>query len=89
MIIVPLHSFLKSPSLHFPSFSGWFQSLGHEAPAAPSEETMQPQEAPTVDPGQQRLMEEQQRRQEAVVQKDRVSFAVVHQLCSNVSVGLI
>uniref|UniRef100_A0A671YL07 RNA polymerase II-associated protein 3 n=1 Tax=Sparus aurata TaxID=8175 RepID=A0A671YL07_SPAAU len=28
-------------------------------------------EAPTVDPGQQRLMEEQQRRQEAVVQKDR------------------
>uniref|UniRef100_A0A7N6AEG9 RNA polymerase II-associated protein 3 n=1 Tax=Anabas testudineus TaxID=64144 RepID=A0A7N6AEG9_ANATE len=31
----------------------------------------QPQEAPTVDPSQQRLMEEQQRRQEAVVQKDR------------------
>ncbi|XP_030296050.1 RNA polymerase II-associated protein 3 isoform X2 [Sparus aurata] len=47
------------------------ESLGHEAPAAPSEETTQPQEAPTVDPGQQRLMEEQQRRQEAVVQKDR------------------
>lgn len=77
MIIVPLDSFLKSPSLYFLSFSGWFQSLGHEAPAAQSEETTQPQEAPTVDPGQQRLMEEQQRRQEAVVQKDRVSFAMV------------
>ncbi|XP_073336758.1 RNA polymerase II-associated protein 3 isoform X2 [Pagrus major] len=54
------------------------ESLGHEAPATPSEETMQPQEAPTVDPEQQRLieeqqrlMEEQQRRQEAAVQKDR------------------
>ncbi|XP_070785115.1 RNA polymerase II-associated protein 3 [Enoplosus armatus] len=46
------------------------ESLGHQAPAVPSEPT-QPQEAPTVDPEQQRLMEEQQRRQEAVIQKDR------------------
>ncbi|KAM8739922.1 RNA polymerase II-associated protein 3 isoform 1-T1 [Acanthopagrus schlegelii] len=47
------------------------ENLGREAPATLSEETKQPQEAPTVDPGQQILMEEQQRRQEAVVQKDR------------------
>ncbi|XP_035533766.1 RNA polymerase II-associated protein 3 [Morone saxatilis] len=51
--------------------------LGQQAPAVPSEST-QPQEAPTVAPEQQRLVEEQQRlveeqqrRQEAVMQKDR------------------
>ncbi|KAM7378021.1 hypothetical protein PAMA_013089 [Pampus argenteus] len=44
--------------------------LEHQAPTTPSE-AMQPQEAPTVGLEQQRLMEEQQRRQEAVVQKDR------------------
>ncbi|KAI3366894.1 hypothetical protein L3Q82_009538 [Scortum barcoo] len=44
--------------------------LGDQAPAAPIEAT-QPQEAPTVDPEQQRLMEEQHKRQEAVMQKDR------------------
>lgn len=89
MIIEWLAPFLQSSSLLFLSFSGWFQNLGREAPATLSEETKQPQEAPTVDPGQQRLMEEQQRRQEAVVQKDRVSFVVVHQyyaaMCSMVS----
>ncbi|XP_071358436.1 RNA polymerase II-associated protein 3 [Trachinotus anak] len=46
------------------------EALGHEAPTVQSE-AAQPQEAPAVDPEQQRLMEEQQRRQEAVVQKDR------------------
>uniref|UniRef100_A0A3B4ULU5 RNA polymerase II-associated protein 3 n=1 Tax=Seriola dumerili TaxID=41447 RepID=A0A3B4ULU5_SERDU len=46
------------------------EALGHEAPTVQSEAT-QPQEALTVDPEQQRLMEEQQRRQEAVIQKDR------------------
>ncbi|XP_070709764.1 RNA polymerase II-associated protein 3 [Pempheris klunzingeri] len=46
------------------------ETLGPQAPAVPSEAT-QPQEAPTVDPEQQRVMEEQQRRQEAVMQKDR------------------
>ncbi|XP_026220104.1 RNA polymerase II-associated protein 3 [Anabas testudineus] len=46
------------------------EALGHQAPAVQSD-AAQPQEAPTVDPSQQRLMEEQQRRQEAVVQKDR------------------
>ncbi|XP_040002876.1 RNA polymerase II-associated protein 3 isoform X2 [Xiphias gladius] len=46
------------------------EALGHEAPTAQSEAT-QPQEAPTVDPEQQRLIDEQQRRQEAVLQKDR------------------
>ncbi|XP_044042426.1 RNA polymerase II-associated protein 3 [Siniperca chuatsi] len=46
------------------------ETLGHQAPAVLSE-AAQPQEAPTVDPEQQRLMEEQQRRQEAVIQKDR------------------
>ncbi|XP_070848596.1 RNA polymerase II-associated protein 3 [Chaetodon trifascialis] len=46
------------------------ESLEHQAPA-PSTEATQPQEAPPVDPEQQRLMEEQQRRQEAALQKDR------------------
>ncbi|XP_040886567.1 RNA polymerase II-associated protein 3 isoform X2 [Toxotes jaculatrix] len=46
------------------------EELGHEAPTVQSE-AVQPQEAPTVDPEQQRLMEEQQRKQEAVLQKDR------------------
>ncbi|XP_026183087.1 RNA polymerase II-associated protein 3 isoform X2 [Mastacembelus armatus] len=44
--------------------------LGHQAPNAQTE-AMQLQEAPAVDPDQQRLMEEQHRRQEAVIQKDR------------------
>ncbi|TMS02896.1 RNA polymerase II-associated protein 3 [Larimichthys crocea] len=44
--------------------------LGDQTPAAPSE-AMQSQEAPTAEPEQERLMEEQQRRQEAVIQKDR------------------
>uniref|UniRef100_A0A4W6D3J0 RNA polymerase II-associated protein 3 n=1 Tax=Lates calcarifer TaxID=8187 RepID=A0A4W6D3J0_LATCA len=34
-------------------------------------EATRPQDAPAVDPGQQRLMEEQQKKQEAVMQKDR------------------
>lgn len=63
-------------AFYFFPFPWWFQTLGHQAPAAPSEAT-QPPEAPTVDPEQQRLIEEQQRRQEAVLQKDRVSFAVI------------
>ncbi|XP_029317974.1 RNA polymerase II-associated protein 3 isoform X2 [Cottoperca gobio] len=46
------------------------ETLGHQAPVVPIEAT-QPQEAPTVDPEQQRRQEEQQRRQEAAVQKDR------------------
>ncbi|XP_034382637.1 RNA polymerase II-associated protein 3 isoform X2 [Cyclopterus lumpus] len=46
------------------------ETIGHRAPAAPSGAT-QPQEAPTANPEQQRLVEEQQRRQEAAVQKDR------------------
>ncbi|KAL6117001.1 rpap3 [Pungitius sinensis] len=45
-------------------------TLSHQAPAAQSG-VQQPQEAPTADPEQQRLMEEQQRRQEAAMQKDR------------------
>ncbi|KAM3587735.1 uncharacterized protein V6R79_012912 [Siganus canaliculatus] len=44
--------------------------LGSQAPVAPTE-APQPQETPEADPEQQRLMEEQQRRQEAVVHKDR------------------
>lgn len=46
------------------------ESLSEQAPSVPSEAT-QPQEAPTVSSEQQRLIEEQQRRQEAVLQKDR------------------
>ncbi|XP_034434552.1 RNA polymerase II-associated protein 3 isoform X1 [Hippoglossus hippoglossus] len=46
------------------------EALGKEAPTFQSEAT-QPQEASIVDPEQQGLMEEQQRRQEAVLQKDR------------------
>ncbi|XP_076579025.1 RNA polymerase II-associated protein 3 [Chaetodon auriga] len=46
------------------------ESLEHEAPT-PSTEATQAQEAPPADPEQQRLMEEQQRRQEAAIQKDR------------------
>ncbi|XP_062238889.1 RNA polymerase II-associated protein 3 [Platichthys flesus] len=46
------------------------EALGKDAPTFQSEAT-QPQEASTVDPEQQGLMEEQQRRQEAVLQKDR------------------
>ncbi|CAK6959849.1 RNA polymerase II-associated protein 3 isoform X1 [Scomber scombrus] len=44
--------------------------LEQQASTTPSE-IAQPQETPTVDLEQQRLMEEQQRRQEAVIQKDR------------------
>ncbi|XP_032361112.1 RNA polymerase II-associated protein 3 isoform X1 [Etheostoma spectabile] len=46
------------------------ETLGDQAPVVPSKVT-QPQEAPTADPERQRLMEEQQRRQEAALQKDR------------------
>ncbi|CAN9508311.1 unnamed protein product [Ophioblennius macclurei] len=46
------------------------EALGHLEPAIPSEPT-QEEDTPTVDPHQQRLLEEQQRRQEALVQKDR------------------
>lgn len=46
------------------------ETLGNQAPAVLSD-APQPQEAQTVDPEQQRLMEEQQKRQEAAVQKDR------------------
>uniref|UniRef100_UPI0037E75945 RNA polymerase II-associated protein 3 n=1 Tax=Semicossyphus pulcher TaxID=241346 RepID=UPI0037E75945 len=44
--------------------------IGDQAPVTQSE-AQQPQEAPTEDPEKQRLIEEQQRRQEAVMQKDR------------------
>ncbi|XP_060927181.1 RNA polymerase II-associated protein 3 [Limanda limanda] len=46
------------------------EALGKEASTFQSEAT-QPLEASTVEPEQQGLMEEQQRRQEAVLQKDR------------------
>lgn len=46
------------------------EALGLQEPTVPSEST-QEGEAPAVDPGQQRLVEEQQRRQQAVMQKDR------------------
>lgn len=46
------------------------EALGYEEPAIASKAT-QPQEAHTVDPDQQSRIEEQQRRQEAVFQKDR------------------
>ncbi|XP_045928187.1 RNA polymerase II-associated protein 3 [Micropterus dolomieu] len=46
------------------------ETLGHQAQAVTSE-AAQPQEAPTADPEQQRRQVEQQRRQEAVIQKDR------------------
>nr|XP_020474857.1 RNA polymerase II-associated protein 3 isoform X2 [Monopterus albus] len=46
------------------------EALGHHAPTVQTE-AMQSWEAPAVNPDQQRLMEEQQRRQEAVIQKDR------------------
>lgn len=46
------------------------EALGCNASTV-SSEAMQPQEAPTVDSEQQRQMDEQQRRQEAAVQKDR------------------
>ncbi|KAM6961969.1 RNA polymerase II-associated protein 3 [Tautogolabrus adspersus] len=46
------------------------ESLGDRVPSTQSEAT-QPEEAPTEDPERQRLVEEQQRRQEAVMQKDR------------------
>lgn len=46
------------------------EALGNEAPTIQSEAT-QPHEAPAVDPEQQRLVEEQRRRQEAVLHKDR------------------
>lgn len=68
-------SFSSSIVFYFIPIPCWFQALGHQAPAVQSD-AAQPQEAPTVDPSQQRLMEEQQRRQEAVVQKDRVSVSV-------------
>ncbi|XP_068442594.1 RNA polymerase II-associated protein 3 [Clinocottus analis] len=44
------------------------ETIGHRTPATLN---VAPQEAPTVDLKQQRLIEEQQRRQEAAVQKDR------------------
>ncbi|KAM9327425.1 RNA polymerase II-associated protein 3 isoform 2-T2 [Pholidichthys leucotaenia] len=44
--------------------------LGHQAPAVQSEASPST-DAPTVDPQEQRRVEEQQRRQEAVMQKDR------------------
>ncbi|XP_028255050.1 RNA polymerase II-associated protein 3 [Parambassis ranga] len=44
--------------------------LGHQAPTVTSGDT-HPGEISQVDPDQQRLLEEQQRKQEAVVQKDR------------------
>lgn len=51
--------------LHLP------QVLGHQVNDARSEQ----QEAPAGDPEQQKLLEEQRRRQEAVLHKDRVSRA--------------
>ncbi|XP_034529880.1 RNA polymerase II-associated protein 3 [Notolabrus celidotus] len=44
--------------------------LEDQVPSTKSEET-KPEEAPTEDPERQKLMEDQQRRQEAVMQKDR------------------
>ncbi|XP_039456894.1 RNA polymerase II-associated protein 3 isoform X2 [Oreochromis aureus] len=46
------------------------EALGHQA-AAITSKAAEPLEAPAVDPDQQRRIEEQQRRQEAVFQKDR------------------
>ncbi|XP_072235220.1 RNA polymerase II-associated protein 3 [Leuresthes tenuis] len=46
------------------------EALGHEPPDVPGEATP-PDEAPATDAEQQRLVEEQQRKQEAVVFKDR------------------
>ncbi|XP_023121888.1 RNA polymerase II-associated protein 3 [Amphiprion ocellaris] len=46
------------------------ETSGHQAATVQSEATLQ-EEAPTVDPDKQRLVEDQQRRQEAVLQKDR------------------
>ncbi|XP_008282686.1 RNA polymerase II-associated protein 3 [Stegastes partitus] len=46
------------------------EAHGHQAATVQSDASLQ-EEAPTVDPDQQRLVEEQQRRQEAVLQKDR------------------
>ncbi|XP_035767433.1 RNA polymerase II-associated protein 3 [Neolamprologus brichardi] len=46
------------------------EALGHQV-AAVASKAAEPLEAPAVDPDQQRRIEEQQRRQEAVFQKDR------------------
>nr|XP_012775294.2 RNA polymerase II-associated protein 3 isoform X1 [Maylandia zebra] len=46
------------------------EALGHQV-AAVASKAAEPLEAPAVDPDQQRQIEEQQRRQEAVFQKDR------------------
>ncbi|XP_022045045.1 RNA polymerase II-associated protein 3 [Acanthochromis polyacanthus] len=46
------------------------ETSGHQAATVQSEATRQ-EAAPTVDPDQHRLLEDQQRRQEAVLQKDR------------------
>ncbi|XP_029350873.1 RNA polymerase II-associated protein 3 [Echeneis naucrates] len=46
------------------------EALSHETLTVKSEDR-QPEEAPSVDPEKQNLIEEQQRRQEAVIQKDR------------------
>lgn len=63
-------------------FPAWFQSVGDQDSPGSSQST-QPQQAPVSDSLQQ-LIEEQQRRQEAVVQKDRVSLVcTVYQRQSN------
>lgn len=53
---------------------GSFQILGLQG--VPGEEE-QPAEVPPVDPDQQRRVEEQQRKPEAVTYKDRVRLAAV------------
>lgn len=82
MIVLRLASFLVVSFTHT-LLRDWFQILGDQTPATPSD-AAQSQEAPTVDPEQERLMEEQQRRQEAVIQKDRVSFTVFCELSCSV-----
>lgn len=52
------------------------QALGHQV-AAVASKAAEHLEAPAVDPDQQRQIEEQQRRQEAVFQKDRVGFLMM------------
>lgn len=67
---------LSFPSTRWNYFSVTaFQALGHQT--VQNEAPQPKQEAVPADTEQQRLMEEQQRRQEAVLQKDRVGLASV------------
>lgn len=67
---------LSFPSTRWNYFSVTaFQALGHQT--VQNEAPQPKQEAVPADTEQQRLVEEQQRRQEAVLQKDRVGLASV------------